>query len=84
MNFDITELFPFKGSLVRFSGEPVQVLGHLSMITTFGNGENTKSIMGKYLIVNTISPYNIIIGRPSFNALEEALSVPHIEIPSEG
>lgn len=36
MNFDITELLPFKGSLVGFSGEPAQVLGHLSMVTTFG------------------------------------------------
>lgn len=80
MNFDITELFPFTGSLVGFSGEPTQVLGHLPMITTFGNGESSKSIMVKYLIVNVASPYNIIIGRPSFIALKAKLSTLYLTL----
>lgn len=74
MNLDITKLLPFKGSLVGFSRESMQVLGHLLMITTFGSGQSTKNVIVKYLIINVASPYNIIICRPSFNALEAALS----------
>lgn len=74
INFYITELFPFKGSLVGFSGEPVQVLGHWPMMTTFSNGENAKNILVRYLINNDASPYNVIMGRPSLNYLEEMFS----------
>lgn len=52
----------------------MQVLGHLPMIITFGNGDNTKNVKIMYLIVNDASPYNIIIGKPSFNALDATLS----------
>lgn len=65
MNFDITESLPFKGSLAGFSGESVQVLGHLPMMTTSGNRENAKSVLVRYLIINTTSLYNVIVGRPS-------------------
>lgn len=80
MNFDITELFPFKGSLIGFSGEPEQVLGHLPMVTNFSKGKSGKSISVKYLNVNVVSPYNIIIGRPSFNALEATFSTMYLTL----
>lgn len=73
IKFDITELLPFKGFLVGFLGETSHVLGYLPMITTFDNGESAKSVLIEYLTVKVISPYNIIIGKPSFNALEAAL-----------
>lgn len=40
----------------------------------------------RYLIVNASSPYNIIIGIPSFNALESSLSVRYLTMkyPLEG
>ena len=74
MNFDTTELLPFKGTLVEFSREHVQVLGNLPIMTTFGSRDHTKSIQVRYLIVNFTSPYNIIISMPSFNTLEAGLS----------
>lgn len=80
MNFDVTELLPFTSSLVGFSGEPTHVLGHLPMITTFGNGESEKSVLVKYLIVNATSPFNIIIGKSSFNALEATLSTLYLTL----
>lgn len=73
INFDTTELLPFKGTFVGFSGEHVQVLGHFPIMTTFGSRYHAKSIQVSYLIVNDASLYNIIIGRPSFNAMEVAL-----------
>ena len=44
MELDTTELLPFKGTLVGFSGEQVQVLGHLALPTTFRNSNNTKTV----------------------------------------
>lgn len=74
MNFDTTELLPFKGTLVGFSIEHVQVSGHFPIMTTFGSRDHAKSIQVRYLIVIVVSPYNIIIDRPSFNDLEAVLS----------
>src|ERR1051325_4817250 len=74
MDFDPKELLPFNGTLVGFSGEQVQVLGYLLVLTTFGTDESAKDVRVRYLVVNAYSPYNIIIGRPSFNALEAILS----------
>lgn len=79
-NFYISELLPFKGTLVRFFGEHVQVLGHFPMIMTFSSGDNAKSVKVRYLIVNVASPYNIIVGKPSFNALEETLSILYLTL----
>lgn len=63
MNMDAFEFLPFKGTLVDFSREQVQVLGHLPTMTIFRNGSNAKGIRVIYLIVNVSSPYNIIIER---------------------
>lgn len=52
----------------------MKVMGHFPVITTFGNGENAKSVLVRYLFIDVASPYNVIVGRPSFNALEAVLS----------
>lgn len=80
MNFDTTELLSFKVTLVGFSEEHVQVLGHLLIMTLFSNRDHVKSIQIRYLIVNVTSPYNIIIGRPSFNALKAVLSTLYLTL----
>lgn len=74
MNMDTSELLPFKGTIIGFSGEQVQVLGHLPIIVIFGSGSNAKGIRVRYLIVNASLLYNIITGRSSFNSLEVVLS----------
>lgn len=86
MNMDTSGFLPSKGTLSGFSGEQVHVLGHVPIMTIFGSGRNSKSIKLKYLIMNTLSPYNIIIGRPTFNALGEVLSTLYLtmKFPLEG
>lgn len=80
MNFDTTELLPFKGTLVEVSAEHVQVLGHLPIMTTFGSRDHAKSIQVRYVIINVASPYNIIIGRPLLNALKATLSILYLTL----
>lgn len=72
---EASKMFPFKGTLIGFSGEQVQELGYLSIKSIFRSGDNAKFILVRYLILNASSPYNIIIGKPKFNALEAALSM---------
>lgn len=55
MNMDTSELLPLKGILVGFSGEQVQVLGHLPIMIIFGSGSNAKCIQVRCLVMNTSS-----------------------------
>lgn len=58
----------------------MQVLRHLPVMTTFGNGENLKSVLVRYIITSVASPYNVIVGRPSFNTLDATLSIMHLTL----
>lgn len=80
ISYDITEMILFNGMLVGFSRVQVHVMIHFPVITTFDSKDNVKSIKVRYLIVNVASPYNIIIGRPSFNALEATLSTLYLTL----
>ncbi|CAJ2643996.1 unnamed protein product [Trifolium pratense] len=75
------QLQPYSGTLVGFSGEQVDVMGYASLLTTFGEGSNAKTIKVRYLVVKTpFTSYNIIIGRPAFNALGAAMSTLYLAI----
>ncbi|GAU32570.1 hypothetical protein TSUD_218280 [Trifolium subterraneum] len=66
---------PYSGTLVGFTGEQVDVMGHIMLYTTFGEDENAKTIKVRYLVVKTLfTSYNIIIGRTTFNALGAVMS----------
>lgn len=49
-------------------------------MTTFGSRDHAKCIQVRYLTVNVPSPYNIIIGIPSFNALKAVLSTLYLTL----
>lgn len=68
------QLQPSKGTLAGFTGEQVHVRGYVTLKTTFGSGENAKTIKVKYLVINAPNSYNIIIERPAFNILGAFLS----------
>ncbi|MCI17837.1 hypothetical protein A2U01_0038988, partial [Trifolium medium] len=38
------QLKPYNGTLVGFAGEQVEVMGHITLLTTFGVKENAKTI----------------------------------------
>ncbi|MCI45294.1 hypothetical protein A2U01_0066533, partial [Trifolium medium] len=75
MQLSDEQLKPYSGTLIGFAGEQVEVMGYTTLYTTFGEDENAKMIKVRYLVVKTpFSSYNIIIGRPAFNALGAAMS----------
>ncbi|XP_045809878.1 uncharacterized protein LOC123904235 [Trifolium pratense] len=75
------QLQPYEGTLVGFSGEQVEVMGYITLLTTFGEEENAKTIKVRYLAVKTpFTSYNIIIRRSTFNALGAVLSTLYLSM----
>lgn len=69
-------LRPFAGAL---SGEEKgQIKGCIDLETTFGEGEHAKTISVGYVVVDAVTAYNIIIGRPSLNKLGARVSTQHL------
>jgi len=80
MSGSLEELKPYEGVLVRFSGDPVQVRGYIQARTTFEDDSNTKTINIRYMVVNTPSSYNILLGRPTINKLGVVVSSVHMKM----
>ncbi|GAU49430.1 hypothetical protein TSUD_181770 [Trifolium subterraneum] len=81
MRLSDEQLKPYSGTLVGFAGEQVDVMGHITLYTTFCEDENAKTIKVRYLVVKTLfTSYNIIIGRPAFNALGAVMSTLYLSI----
>ncbi|XP_027905968.1 uncharacterized protein LOC114165580 [Vigna unguiculata] len=80
------QLQPFDGVLVGFSGEQVEVRGHVDLRTTFSDENAAKTIVIRYLVVNAPSSYNLLLGRPSLNKLGAVISTSHMKMkfPTEG
>jgi hypothetical protein len=68
----------YHNNLVAFSGELVTVRGYVELETIFGIEEATKRVTIKYLLVNSASSCNMIIGRPTLNRLGAIVSTPHL------
>jgi len=52
--------------------------GYIELYTTFGEGRSTRTIKIRYLVINTNTSYNILLGRPSINRLMAIVSTPHL------
>lgn len=53
---------------------------HITLETMCGEGENAKTIDVTYLIVEALSPYNIILGRPTINILGTVVSTLYLSL----
>jgi hypothetical protein len=72
---------PHNGALIGFACEQVEVMGYTTLLTTFGERDQAKTINVRYLVVKTpFTSYNIIIGKPAFNTLEAAMSTLYLSI----
>lgn len=72
---DLDNIKAFQGLLVGFTREQVQVKCYILPKTVFGTEESTRTVKVRYLIINTTSLYNMIIGRPSFNLIRDTMSI---------
>ena len=74
------KLEPVNAHLRRFYGERVLPLGSIQLVLTLGDPPCQATIAVRFLIVDALSAYNIILGRPSLNAVRAIPSAYHMVI----
>jgi len=66
--------------LFGFAGDQVEVRGHVELRTTFSDGMLSRTISISYLVINVVSAYNLLLGRPSLNRLGVVASTRHMKM----
>ncbi|GAV75375.1 hypothetical protein CFOL_v3_18854, partial [Cephalotus follicularis] len=64
------QLKPVKTPLVGFAGETIHPLGSINLSVVAGTAPRQTQVEMTFLVVDTPSPYNAIVGRPGLNLLE--------------
>ncbi|KAL6969458.1 hypothetical protein U1Q18_052752 [Sarracenia purpurea var. burkii] len=79
-------LTPFNTPLVGFTGEKVYPLGTIQLPVTLGDGQIKATQMLTFLVVDSPSAYNIILGRTALNQFQAVSSTYHLvfKFPAEG
>ena len=73
-------LEPFNTHLRGFSGEKVLPLGLIQLVLTLGDPPCQATTIVRFLIVDAPSAYNVLLGRPSLNAIKAIPSAFHMVI----
>ena len=74
------KLEPVSAHLLGFSGEKVLPLGSTQLVLTLGNPPCQATTAVQFFIVDSPSAYNMLLGRPSLNALRAFPSSYHMVI----
>ena len=74
------KLEPINAHLRGFSGETVLPLGSIQLVLTLGDSLCQAITAARFLIVDAPSAYNILLGRPSLNAIRVIPSAYHMVI----
>ncbi|XP_057450898.1 uncharacterized protein LOC130742814 [Lotus japonicus] len=75
-----SDLRPYKGTLVGFTGDRVTVRGYVEIPTAFGEGEFVKKFQVKYLVLACRANYNVLLGRDTLNKLCAVISTAHLTV----
>ena len=75
-------LEPVNTHLRGFSGEKVLPLGSIQLVLTLGEPPCQATTTARFLIVDAPSAYNMLLGRPSLNAIKAIPSAYHMMIKS--
>ncbi|KAL2226722.1 UNVERIFIED_CONTAM: hypothetical protein Sindi_2030900 [Sesamum indicum] len=80
MQLGDTPLEKVNTSLYGFAGEVVHPKGIVSLPLTLGTGVGQRTCLLRFLVVDTPSAYNVILGRPTLNAFQAVISTYHMKI----
>ncbi|GAV83121.1 hypothetical protein CFOL_v3_26572 [Cephalotus follicularis] len=72
------QLKPVKTPLVGFTGEMIHPLGSINLSVVAGTAPRQTQVEMTFLVVDTPSHYNAIIGRPGLNSMEAIVSMRHL------
>ncbi|GMN47900.1 hypothetical protein TIFTF001_017086 [Ficus carica] len=71
-------LTPAQTPLYGFAGECVRTAGTVRLLVTIGDGPERVTQMVEFIVVDRPSVYNVILGRPTLNALKAVVSTYHL------
>ncbi|GMN49655.1 hypothetical protein TIFTF001_018818 [Ficus carica] len=71
-------LTPAQTPLYGFSGDCIRAAGTVHLPVTIGDGPEKATRMVEFIIVDRPSIYNVILGRPTLNALKAMVSTYHL------
>ena len=74
------KLEPVNTHLRGFSGEKVLPLGSIQLVLNLGESPCQATTTARFLIVDAPSAYNMLLGRPSLNAIKAIPSAYHMMI----
>jgi len=74
------QLRPYGGCLYSFAGDQVEVRGYIELRTNFTDGLVSRTEKIRYLVVNALSAYNILLGRPTLNRTGVVPSTRHMKV----
>ena len=67
LKLDPKRLLPFESPLVSFNGDKVYLRGIVTLTVTVGTQPRQLTRQLDFLVVDCLSSYNVIIGRPTLN-----------------
>ena len=80
MDIGREKLEPVSTHLRGFSGEKVLFLGSIQLVLTLGDRPCQAKTTARFLVVDAPSTYNMLLGRPSLNAIKAIPSAYHMMI----
>ena len=80
MDIGRAKLEPVSAHLRGFSGEKVLPLGSIQLVLTLGDPPCQATTTARFLVVDAPSAYNMLLGRPSLNAVKVVPSAYHMMI----
>ncbi|KAL2228727.1 UNVERIFIED_CONTAM: hypothetical protein Sindi_1852400 [Sesamum indicum] len=80
MGLENARLEPVRTPLVGFGGSEIASLGTLDLPVSMGDEPRRKTLMFKFLVVDTPFAYNVILGRPALNSFRAVVSTYHLNM----
>ncbi|KAL2230886.1 UNVERIFIED_CONTAM: hypothetical protein Sindi_1683000 [Sesamum indicum] len=80
MGLENARLEPVRTPLVGFGCSEIAPLGTLDLPVSMGDEPRKKTLMVKFLVVDTPFAYNVILGRPALNSFGAVVSTYHLKM----
>ncbi|KAL0360969.1 UNVERIFIED_CONTAM: Retrovirus-related Pol polyprotein from transposon opus [Sesamum radiatum] len=77
MGLENAQLDPVHTPLVGFGGSEVVLMGTITLPVSMGEEPRRKTLIVRFLVVDTPFAYNVLLGRPGLNAFKAVVSTYH-------